>query len=147
MELVNFEQYSDDFTWDYKLHFPVPTEKYIQNRSGGLPQGLDTEVEKLGFILNVTRASRNYLFKDTMEYHKKLWEYQIAHDINTIYKVLEYVLSFFDTANMSGGLLRLYELIDKKGKMTIPVIDQALSQLGFDVKPYSINPLDFYVGY
>ena len=62
MELVNFEQYSDDFKWDYKLHFPVPTEKYIQNRSGGLPQGLDTEVEKLGFILNVTRGHQETIY-------------------------------------------------------------------------------------
>ena len=34
MELVNFELYNEDFEWDYKLHFPLPTLEFIKKRTG-----------------------------------------------------------------------------------------------------------------
>ena len=34
-EIVVFDNYSSgEFTWDYKLHFPIPTAEYILNRVG-----------------------------------------------------------------------------------------------------------------
>lgn len=148
MELVDFEKYDEDFKWDMKLHFPIPTKTYILNRIGyDLSIKFNTDVEIQGFILSVARSARNYLYKDAIEYRRKLYEYYIAHNIDVIYNVLEYLLEFFQIAIIGGELTRIYELLDKKDKSKIIAIDNAIQYLGLNKLPYGINPLEFYKGY
>lgn len=63
MELVNFELYNEDFEWDHKLHFPVPTLEFIKKRTGeDMLESFDTALQAKGSVISITRSAKNYLF-------------------------------------------------------------------------------------
>lgn len=110
--IVNFTEYSNDFYWDFKLHFPIPTLNYILNRTGeDLLAKFETETEANGVVLKVSRTAKNYLFNSRTDMLK--WEYVIARDIDMIYEVLEYLLSFIDFSIIMGRYDDLFMSIEK----------------------------------
>jgi len=110
--IVNFNEYSNDFYWDFKLHFPIPTLNYILNRTGeDLLAKFETETEANGVVLKVSRTAKNYLFNSRTDMLK--WEYAIARDIDMIYEVLEYLLSFIDFSIIMGRYDDLFMSIEK----------------------------------
>lgn len=112
MNLLNFIEYSEDFKWDYKLHFPVPTLKYIKDRTGNdLMLEFDTQEEAKGAVIAVTRSAKNFLFSGRRD--MLAWEYDIAHNKNLLYEVLEYVLEFINFAFLSGSYEDIFRLETK----------------------------------
>lgn len=110
--IVNFNEYSNDFYWDFKLHFPIPTLNYILNRTGeDLLAKFETETEANAVVLKVSRTAKNYLFNSRTDMLK--WEYAIARDIDMIYEVLEYLLSFIDFSIIMGRYEDLFMSIEK----------------------------------
>ena len=90
-ELIKFENYSQDFKWDHHLHFPVPTLNYILNRTGqDLLLLFDTQQEAKGSVNAVVRTAKNFLFKGRRDILQ--WEWHIAHDIDVLYEILEYIM-------------------------------------------------------
>lgn len=122
--LIDFELYSDDFEWDYKLHFPIPTLNYIKQRTGeDLTMKFDTELLAKGALITVIRTAKGYLFRDRLDMYE--WEWLIAHDIKLLYDVLEYLMSFVDFAFISGNYTELHNL-DRNSK-DAPLLEYARS--------------------
>lgn len=114
-KLVNFIEYNNDFEWDYRLHFPIPTLNYITSRTGeDLLNHFDTELEAKGSVVSITRSAKNLLFFNRLD--MKAWEYYMAHDVNLIYDVLEYVLEVINFAIISGDYLDFYKVMEGKRK-------------------------------
>ena len=64
MELVDFIKDSNDYTWDYKLHFPVPTLNYIEQRTGQSMLARFNSVQQAeGNLVALVRSAKNFLFK------------------------------------------------------------------------------------
>ena len=115
MELIDFERYIGDFTWDYKLHFPVPTLNYITQRTGeDLLKLFNTELEANGKTISLTRSAKQFLFKNRVD--EKAWEYEIAHNIDLLYEVLEYILEFINFAFITGDYIDYYKLSNSSVK-------------------------------
>lgn len=113
MELVNFELYNEDFEWDYKLHFPVPTLEFIKKRTGeDMLESFDTALQAKGSVISITRSAKNYLFFNRVD--MKAWEYYISRDIDLIYDVLEYILEVINFAFISGDYIELYKVLEGK---------------------------------
>lgn len=145
--LVNFEEYSKDFVWDYKLHFPVPTLEYIFNRMGwNLQKGRDTNEAK-GYVLAIVREARNYLYDKTQmtNIDRMRIEYIIAHELEYIYDLLEYIMSFMQIAYTSGDLIKFYEVLNIR-QFNIPAINYALGNLRF-MKKYNVPIVVEYDGF
>ena len=113
MELVNFELYNEDFEWDHKLHFPVPTLEFIKKRTGeDMLESFDTALQAKGSVISITRSAKNYLFFNRVD--MKAWEYYISRDIDLIYDVLEYILEVINFAFISGDYIELYKVLEGK---------------------------------
>lgn len=124
--IIDFDNYSQDFIWDYKLHFPIPTLTYILNRTGeDILSKYGTETEANSTILKITRFAKNYLLQTRDNMLK--WEYKIARDIDLLYEVLEYLLSFIDYAIIMGRYDELFNRIDKNE--VIPSLEIAKQNL------------------
>lgn len=109
LELINFIEYSDDFTWDKHLHFPVPTLNYITKRTGeNLLRLFDSNLEAEGKVLNLVRSARNYLFENRVDNLEQ--EYVIAHDIDRLYECLEYILEFINFGLLTGDYVDYFTL-------------------------------------
>lgn len=114
-ELVNFELYENDFIWDYRLHFPIPTLNFVRKRTGeNLLVNFDTELDANGSLVAVVRSAKNFLFYNRLD--MKAWEYEMAHDVELIYEVLEYILEVVNFAFISGDYIELYKVLDGKQK-------------------------------
>lgn len=101
MEIINFIKYSDDFKWDYTLHFPVPTINYITKRTGhDLAADYDTILEAEGAVVAATRSAKNYLFSGRTD--MLAWEYNLARNKKMIYDVLEFICEFINFALITG---------------------------------------------
>ena len=62
-EIINFDLYDNDFKWDYKLHFPIPTLDYIKRRTGdSLSNNFDTLLEAEGAVIAVVRSAKKLSF-------------------------------------------------------------------------------------
>lgn len=106
--LVEFANYVEDFNWDYNLHFPVPSVKYVARRTGvDLLKFFDTSLEAEGSLVAITRTAKNILFSGRRD--MLAWEYDIAHNLKLIYEVLEYVLEFINFAFISGDYQKVFE--------------------------------------
>lgn len=115
-ELVVFENYSQDFIWDKKLHFPIPTLNYVLNRTGqDLLLLFDTQEEAKGAVLAVVRTAKNFLFRGRRDILE--WEWHIAHSIGLLYEVLEYLMEFINFAFISGNYDDFYKILDDKKKV------------------------------
>ena len=113
MELINFELYNEDFVWDYRLHFPIPTINYVMRRTGtDLLRLFDTQLIAEANVISVTRTAKNFLFSNRVD--MQAWEYNIAHDKELLYDVLEYVLEFINFAFISGDYQELFNYVDEK---------------------------------
>jgi len=147
MGLVRFEEYEKDFIWDYKLHFPVPTIEYIYNRMGWNIKNGREYSEAKGYVLSIVREARNYLYEKTQmtSMDRMRIEYIIAHEIEYIYDILEYVMSFMQVAYTSGDMLKFYEVLNRK-EFNIPAINYALGNLKF-MKKYSVPVVVEYKGF
>lgn len=107
-QLVEFANYVEDFNWDYNLHFPVPSVKYVARRTGvDLLKFFDTSLEADGSLVAITRTAKNILFSGRRD--MLAWEYDIAHNLKLIYEVLEYVLEFVNFAFISGDYQKVFE--------------------------------------
>lgn len=113
MELIQFELYNNDFTWDMVLHFPVPTLNYITRRTGqNLNDVYATEEEAKGAVIAAVRSAKTFLFNNRTD--MKEWEYLAAHDINTTYNVLEYILEFINFALITGDYIEYFKATPTK---------------------------------
>mgnify|MGYP003483089833 CR=1 FL=1 len=132
MELVNFEEYHEDFTWDFKLHFPIPTLNYILNRMGWDVSKGGNEVEARGYVLAIIREARNYAYAKTniINSNRIKVEYMMAHNVNYIYEMLEYCMTFLQLAYTSGDLQKFYEVINAP-RFNVPAINHAIGSLSF----------------
>lgn len=127
-KLVEFEKYNSDFNWDYKLHFPVPTLNYILRRTGqDVLRYFDSSPEAEGNIIAITRTSMNFLFANRID--KQAWIYSIAHDLDLIYQVLEYILEFINFAFVTGNYENIFNFQDTK-RVSPAIIDARASLLG-----------------
>lgn len=145
MELIRFEDYVHDFIWDTKMHFPIPTIKYILSRTGiNISDRYDTTVEADGFIVGVTRTAKNYIFKDKLIQDIQNTEYLLAHNLNALYEALEFICEFTKTALVSGDYNKLFSPTERK--FTIPAIENAFNQLSFSRK-IVIDVGEYYNGY
>lgn len=109
IELVKFDEYESDFTWDDVLHFPVPTINYIKKRTGeDILLHFNTDLEAKGTILAITRTAKMYLFAGRTDILE--WEWSIAHSKETLYQVLEYILEFINVAFVTGDYKDLLEI-------------------------------------
>lgn len=126
--LVVFADYETEFIWDEKLHFPIPTANYILNRAGIDINGRhNTSDEANGTILAIVRTARNYAYRMKSQRDMVGTDYYLAHDINAIYNVLEYIMEFVNIFYTSGSYLDLFNV---GNKVVIPAIDNALGQTG-----------------
>lgn len=124
-EIVVFDNYSSEFRWDYKLHFPIPTANYILNRVGiDINSRHDTTDEANGTILAIVRTARNYAYRAKNQADIIGTNYYLAHDIDMIYKALEYIMEFINIFYTSGSYL---DLLNVGQKVVIPAIDNALN--------------------
>lgn len=124
-EIVVFDNYSSEFTWDYKLHFPIPTAEYILNRVGiDINNRHDTTTEANGTILAIVRTARNYAYRGKTQLDILGTNYYLSHNIEMIYKALEYVMEFINIFYTSGSYL---DLLNVGQKVVIPAIDNALN--------------------
>ncbi len=124
-EIVVFDNYSSEFAWDYKLHFPIPTAEYILNRVGiDINNRHDTTTEANGTILAIVRTARNYAYRGKTQLDILGTNYYLSHDIEMIYKALEYVMEFINIFYTSGSYL---DLLNVGQKVVIPAIDNALN--------------------
>lgn len=115
-ETIIFEDYNQDFNWDRRLHFPIPTLTYILNRTGqDLLLLFDTQEEAKGAVLAVVRTAKNFLFKGRRDILE--WEWQIAHNIGLLYEILEYQMEFINFAFISGNYDDFYKVLDDKKKV------------------------------
>lgn len=109
MELVDFKEHEEDFIWDYKLHFPIPTLNYITIRTGeDLLKTFSTKLEAQGKVLALTRSAKQFLFSTRVD--ERAWEYYMAHDLDLIYEVLEYVLEFINFAFITGEYIDYFKM-------------------------------------
>ena len=146
MELIDFKNYSGDFEWDYKLHFPIPTESYILNRTGeDLGELFDSSPRVKGFIVGVVRTARNYMFKDKVYGQRQIIEYLIAHNEEYLWAVMEYLVEFIQIAITSGEYDNLFMLQDNK--RSIKALENAYDMLPFVSNVYLTRPTKFYEGY
>ena len=132
MTLVDFKEYEQDFKWDDKMHFPIPTLNYILNRMGyDIANGRD-EVEAWGYVLSAVREARNFAYAKSNLTNKMRMrvEYAMAHNIDYIYDMLEYVMSFLQLLQTSGDLQKFFEVINSK-TFNVPSINFALGNLSF----------------
>lgn len=143
MELINFELYNEDFVWDYRLHFPIPTINYVMRRTGtDLLRLFDTELVAEGNVISVTRTAKNFLFSNRVD--MQAWEYNIAHDKELLYDVLEYVLEFINFAFISGDYQELFNYVDDK-KISLSLKSAKNNLLG--AKKVLRHDVKLYEGY
>lgn len=148
MKLIKFQDYSDTFEWDYVLHFPIPTANYVLNRTGIDIMTLKNNLEQQakGELLLLTRTARNYIFRNKSVQQRKTIEWLIAHDIETLMNVLEFVLEFIQIAYTSGEYDNIFKL-QTNDKLFIPSLEMAENNLGLQyniIIPF-INK--YYEGY
>lgn len=148
MKLIKFQDYSDTFEWDYVLHFPIPTANYVLNRTGIDIMSLKNNLEQQakGELLLLTRTARNYIFRNKSVQQRKTIEWLIAHDIETLMNVLEFVLEFIQIAYTSGEYDNIFKL-QTNDKLFIPALEMAENNLGLQyniIIPF-INK--YYEGY
>ena len=123
--VVNFEEYSGDFKWDKRLHFPIPTAEYILNRTDiDINERHDTSTSAENTLVAIVRTAKNYMFKNKNRLDKLGTELYIATSIEVIYEVLEYIMEFVNIYYTSGSYLDLFNL---GGKVSIPAIEYALN--------------------
>lgn len=109
MELVDFIKDSNDYTWDYKLHFPVPTLNYIEQRTGQSMLARFNSVQQAeGNLVALVRSAKNFLFKNRLDEKEQV--YTIAHDRDRLYEVLEYILEFINFAFTTGDYADFFKL-------------------------------------
>lgn len=148
MKLIKFQDYSDTFEWDYVLHFPIPTANYVLNRTGIDIMALKNNLEQQakGELLLLTRTARNYIFRNKSVQQRKTIEWLIAHDIETLMNVLEFVLEFIQISYTSGEYDNIFKL-QTNDKLFIPALEMAENNLGLQyniIIPF-INK--YYEGY
>lgn len=125
-EIINFDLYDNDFKWDYKLHFPIPTLDYIKRRTGdSLSNNFDTLLEAEGAVIAVVRSAKNYLFSGRLD--MKAWEFHMSRDIDLLYEVLEYLLEVINFAFVSGDYIEFFRVLD--GKTESPALKNAKNSL------------------
>lgn len=111
--MLDFEKYTNDFTWDTYLKFPIPTVSFVMRRTGqDVFRFFDTEGEALGNLVAMTRSAKNYLFSNRTDL--KAWEQLLQRDIELVYNVLEYILEFINFALFTGDYEELFKKGDEK---------------------------------
>lgn len=146
MELVNFNLYKEDFTWDYTMHFPVPTISYVLRRTGiNITDRYDTTEEAKGHLVAFTRVAKNYIFNNVLIKDARITEYVIAHNKTFIYEALEFICEVIKTAFISGDFEKLYKAGDRIPR--IPALESAYNSLSFTVRFINVIVPEFYVGY
>lgn len=148
MKLIDFKEYSDTFEWDYILHFPIPTASYILNRTGIDVMALKNNLEQQakGEILLFTRTAKNYIFRNKTVSQRKKIEWLIAHDIETLMNVLEFVLEFIQIAYTSGEYDNIFKL-QTNDKLFIPALEMAENNLGLQYNIIIPFVTKYYEGY
>lgn len=147
-QLVDFELHRDNFVWDMKMHFPIPTVDYFLQRSGiDILMRFDTTTEAQGFLVGVTRSAKNYAFREKLLQDRMAWEYAIAHDEKLIYEVLEYIIEFVKVALVSGDYQKLFETHNTKNRIYIPALENAYNNLTMTSKRIQPTLGGYYNGY
>lgn len=148
MKLVNFQDYSDTFEWDYVLHFPIPTANYVLNRTGIDIMSLKNNLEQQakGELLLLTRTARNYIFRNKSVQQRRTIEWLIAHDIVTLMDVLEFVLEFIQIAYTSGEYDNIFKT-QTNDKLFIPALEMAENNLGLQYNIILPFVSKYYEGY
>lgn len=109
MELVNFIEDSQDYTWDETLSFPIPTLNYITKRTGqNMLYRFNTEEEAKGNVVALVRSAKNYLFRNRIDEKEQV--YYMAHDKERLYKALEYILEFINFAFVTGDYVDFFKM-------------------------------------
>lgn len=144
--VVEFEKYDVEFKWDKKLRFPIPTANYILNRVGiDINSRHTTSDEANGTILAIVRTAKNYAYKNKTDKDQNGTDYYLAHDINAIYRTLEYIMEFVNIFYTSGSYL---DLLNVGGKVVIPAINNALNStnllVNFSQYAIFVNDTDEY---
>lgn len=141
--LIDFKKYNNDFIWDMNLHFPVPTSNFVLRRTGVvLTRFFDTELEIQGNLVSLVRSAKNYLFYNRTD--KEAWEYLVAHDIELLYSVLEYIIEFINFALINGDYLDYFTM--KNDKKVSLAIKAAKSNL-LGSKKVLLGNVKLYEGY
>ena len=130
-KILDFDNYSDDFIWNYDLHFPVPTVKYVVNNSGiNVYNWHTTNEEAQGNLVALARATQNYIFRGKLASDALGASYLIATNKDLLYKVLGIVLEFVVLYYSSGSFLDLYK--QEKNINYIPAVENAINGLAIN---------------
>lgn len=98
---------TEDYTWDFKLHWPHMSIDYVENNTNVnviIPAGSEEQAE--ANLAKIARISRLYIMSRVPGPSQPILEYRVAKDIDVLEEVLQFQLEILQTW---GGYNSLYK--------------------------------------
>lgn len=136
---------TDDYTWNFKTHWPELTQEYIEELTGyNLANKAGSDEKAKSQIKLVSRLSKSFLMSKLLRKTRNTLEYFVAKDNDYLQQVLLYQAEIFVSGFVDGGWISMYETTDEYGlKSTIGMAaeqylessDLTIARYRFDVRP------------
>lgn len=112
---------TQDYTWNYKTHWPELTQEYIEELTGyNIADKAGSDERANSQIKLVSRISKTFLMSKLLRKTRDILEYFVAKDDEYLQNVLLYQAEIFMAGFVDGGWISMYETTDEYGlKSTI----------------------------
>jgi len=109
LPIIDFNEYSTDFTWDNILHFPVPTIQYVNNRVGiNMVEVTGSQQQASITLLSISRTVKGKLFRFLDQNSIEYREFILSRDKGMIYQALEITLEFVNALVNTGDYMDFF---------------------------------------
>ena len=147
--VVEFNNYSDMFDWNFFYHIPVLAPKWINNNLGiDLISFSGSEAQAKRFLLQIAILSRNFAFGKLPNHSRDFQIFLMSRDLELIKNFLDFQSTFVIAGVNSGSI---YEFLNiQRTASNTPGLDIAASQLKtkfWTPSFYSIPEKYLYKGY
>lgn len=132
---VDFLAYSEYFLWDFRLHFPIPTIKEVQARTGiDMSIECGSEVIAKQILITIARGAKNQIFNRVPYQEQVVALYLLSREKDFIDEVLEFEMECIHAGINTGSFLNIYKI----GKLDtlIPALEDAKNTVAIKSRMY-----------
>ena len=109
--VIDFNNYKEDFVWDFFLHTPVMTPKFIMNKFGiDLVSFAGSAEQAQRMLTTLAKTAKDYLFSRLPMSSRDYQEFRLSRDIDLLWNYLEYQSAFIIAAVNTGSVYELYNI-------------------------------------
>lgn len=128
MPVIDFNKYKDTFTWDFFLHTPVVTSKFVSGKFGiDLVAFSGSEIQANKMLTTIAKTAKDYIFARLPMRSRDYQEFRLSREIDLLNNYLEYQCAFVIAAVNTGSVYEIYNMVKYETKQYNAGLESAAS--------------------